>query len=210
VPKDNPLVFKHYYTDRYLFKLNWQISQNHKVVGNFHYDKKTTDNGPRHRPPLPPRAWTRHSKTPTPGLSYTGVLSNKTVLEVRYSGFYQDVHRRPHRPQPAPRPCRASTTSTPDSSAAATTTGTTCTPGEPRPRQKISHLADKFLGASHDFHFGVQYSDAVAKGLYGYNDFVYTYTLNGVKYGYGYDRQPLQLQRGTAATSECSSTTPCG
>ena len=32
---------------------------------------------------------------------------------------------------------------------------------------KVSHLADDFLGASHDFKFGVQYSDAVAQGLYG-------------------------------------------
>jgi outer membrane receptor protein involved in Fe transport len=56
---------------------------------------------------------------------------------------------------------------------------------------KISHLAEDFLGASHDFRFGVQYSDAVAKGLYGYNDFVYTYSITYPGYGYGIDRQPF-------------------
>jgi outer membrane receptor protein involved in Fe transport len=56
---------------------------------------------------------------------------------------------------------------------------------------KVSHLADDFLGASHDFKFGVQYSSAVARGLYGYNDFVYTYLYGGYRYGYGYDRQPF-------------------
>ena len=57
---------------------------------------------------------------------------------------------------------------------------------------KVSHLADNFLGASHDFKFGVQYSDAVARGIYGYNDLVYTYSLRRLpRYGYGYNRQPF-------------------
>jgi outer membrane receptor protein involved in Fe transport len=189
VPKDNPLSFKHYYTDRYLFKLNWQISQNHKLVGTFHYDKKTTDNG-LDIGSAPTTAWTRRSKTPTPGLSYTGVLSKNTVLEVRYSGFYQDVTggpTDPNQPRDLPRFYDIDT---------GFISGGHYYWYDVHPRRttataKISHLADRFLGASHDFHFGVQYSDAVAKGLYGYNDFVYTYTLNGVKYGYGYDRQPF-------------------
>ena len=37
----------------------------------------------------------------------------------------------------------------------------------------------------------MQYSDAQAKGLYGYNDLVFTYTYNGTRYGYGYERQPF-------------------
>ena len=87
---DDPLSFKRYYDDRYLFKLNWQVSPSHKVVGTFHLDKKSTDNGVDVGE-APSTAWTRRSKTPTPGLAYTGVLSDKTVVEVRYSGFYGDV-----------------------------------------------------------------------------------------------------------------------
>ena len=50
----------------------------------------------------PTTAWTRHSNTPTPGLTYTGVLSDKTVVDARFSGFYGDVHGRTHRSQSQP------------------------------------------------------------------------------------------------------------
>ena len=70
----DPLSFKRYYDDRYLFKLNWQISPRHKLVGTFHYDKKLTDNGVDIGE-APSTAWTRRSKTPTPGLAYTTVIA---------------------------------------------------------------------------------------------------------------------------------------
>jgi outer membrane receptor protein involved in Fe transport len=37
----------------------------------------------------------------------------------------------------------------------------------------------------------VQYSDAVARGIYGYNDFVYIYSQTYPDYGFGYERQPF-------------------
>ena len=54
---------------------------------------------------------------------------------------------------------------------------------------KLSHHADSFLGAEQDFHFGVQYNQAGVSGVYGYNDFIYTYLSGGVQYGYGKVRQ---------------------
>ena len=39
----------------------------------------------------------------------------------------------------------------------------------------MSHHAARFLGAEQDFHFGVQYNQAGVSGIYGYNDFIYTY-----------------------------------
>ena len=53
----------------------------------------------------------------------------------------------------------ASTTSTPARSRAGIYSGTTARPTA-RPRVKVSHFADNFLGASHDFKFGVQYNAA--------------------------------------------------
>jgi hypothetical protein len=47
------------------------------------------------------------------------------------------------------------------------------------------------MGASQDFHFGVQYNGAGVSGIYGYNDFIYTYQENGETYGYGNVRQPF-------------------
>jgi outer membrane receptor protein involved in Fe transport len=188
-PTSDPLSFKRYYDDRYLFKLNWQVSPRHKLIGTFHLDKKNTDNGVDIGE-APSTAWTRHSKTPTPGLAYTGVLSDKTVLEVRYSGFYGDVSggpTDPNQPRDLPRFYDLDT---------GNITGGHYYWYEVEPRRttataKVSHLADDFLGASHDFRFGVQYSDAVARGLYGYNDFVYIYSQTYPDYGFGYERQPF-------------------
>jgi outer membrane receptor protein involved in Fe transport len=62
---------------------------------------------------------------------------------------------------------------------------------------KISHFADKFLGASHDFKFGVQYlNGGVHNAVLGYNDLIYTYTYtdaygNSSKLAYGYQYQPF-------------------
>lgn len=177
-------------SDRYMAKLNWHINPSHKVVGNIHYDKREDDYGIGVTQ-APTEAVTRVGKTPTPGVAYTGVLSNRTVLDVRYSGFYGQVALEPTDP------------SQPRDLDRFYDLDTGLTSGgfyywydtNPTKRQtytaKVSHQADRFLGAGHDFRFGVQYSDAQAKGLYGYNDFVYTYTYNGTRYGYGYERQPF-------------------
>jgi outer membrane receptor protein involved in Fe transport len=189
VPTDNPLATKRYYDDRYFAKLNWQINPGHKLMGTFHLDEKNTDNGVDIGE-ANTTAWTRRSKTPTPGLAYTGVLSDKTVMEVRYSGFYGDVSGGPTDPdQPRDLPRFYDLD-------ASFISGGHYYWYETEPRRttvtaKVSHLADNFLGASHDFKFGVQYSDAVARGLYGYNDLVFTYSYGGVQYGYGYERQPF-------------------
>ena len=177
-------------SDRFMGKLNWQVNPNHRVVGNFHYDKREDDYGIS-TTQAPTEAFTRRGDTPTPGVAYTGVLSDRTVLDVRYSGFYGKVEGGPTDPDQARDLDRFYDFDT------GTTSG-----GwyywyltDPTRRQtataKISHQADDFLASAHDFRFGVQYSDAQAKGLYGYNDFVYTYTYNGTRYGYGYERQPF-------------------
>ena len=75
---------------------------------------------------------------------------------------------------------------------------------------KVSHHADSFLGAEQDFHFGVQYNQAGVSGVYGYNDFIYTYLSGGVQYGYGKVRSDVQLWRDRPATSVRSSTTTSG
>ena len=133
-------------TDRYFGKLNWQINPKHKLVGNFHLDDKQRRTTASDIGSAPTTAWTRRGKTPTPGLAYTGVLSDKTVVDVRYSGFYGDVTRLPHRSQPAARP------------APLLRPRHRPHPGghyywyELEPQRttataKVSHLADDFLGA---------------------------------------------------------------
>ena len=194
VATDNPLAFKRVLR-RPLLRQAELADQPGPQAGR-HLPPGREEHGQRHRHRrgADSTAWTRRSKTPTPGLAYTGVLSDKTVLEVRYSGFYGDVERRPHRPRPAARPAPLLRPRH------LFISGGHYYWYETEPRRttvtaKISHLADNFLGASHDFKFGVQYSDAVARGLYGYNDLVFTYTLRRRAVRLRLRAAALQLQR---------------
>jgi outer membrane receptor protein involved in Fe transport len=195
VPSSDELFRVRNVKDRYFGKLNWQLSPKHKLVATFHLDKGHKDNGLAQNS-APSTAWTRFGKTPTPGIAYTGVLSEKTVLDVRYSGFYGTVSGGPTDPsQPK------DLTRFIDNDTGFISGGHyywyTLNPKRNTATAKISHLADKFLGASHDFKFGVQYSDAVAKGIYGYNNLVYTYSLTSPGYGYGIARTPFSYSGNT-------------
>jgi len=173
--------------DRYLFKATWQLTDNQRVVANFHYDKSPRDSGYSFNE-TPSTAWTRTQKAPTPGAAYTATLSNRTTLDLRYSGFYGSVTGFPTDPSQPLSQARIFDGTTGNISGGhyywytydadrTTVTG------------KITHHADEFMGASQDFHFGVQYNGAGVSGIYGYNDFVYIYP--GESYGYGNVRQPF-------------------
>ncbi len=171
--------------DRFQGKLNWQINPRHKVVGSFHLDKGNLDR-PISVGEAPTRAYSRTHKTPVPGLSYAGTISDKTVVEVRYSGFFGSVEGGPTDPNQPKSLARISNFDSGeflggpyyfyslDPYRRQTATG------------KLSHFADSFLGASHDFRFGVQYSDGEVLGTYGLNTAVYIYG----GYSYGYQRTP--------------------
>lgn len=178
--------------DRYLFKGTWQLSPSQRLVGNFHRDKSPSDSGYSFNE-TPSTAWTRTQTAPTPGVSYTATLTNSTVLDVRYSGFYGNVTgypTDPDAPLSQPRVNHGETGLITGGhyywyfydAYRSTATG------------KLSHHADNFLGAEQDFSFGVQYNQAGVSGVYGYNDFIYTYLDNGQVYGYGKVRQPFSYK----------------
>jgi outer membrane receptor protein involved in Fe transport len=197
VDSTNPLTAVRNRVDRYFFKLNWQINPKHKVVGTFHLDDREDDAGLALNS-SPETAFTRTQKTPTPGLGYTGILSDKTVVEVRYSGFYGDVTLGPTDPA-QPRDLLRFY----DVDSGFITGGHyywyELQPSRTTVTGKISHLADDFLGASHDFRFGVQYSSASAPGLVGYNDVIYTYSQTYPDYGYGIAYTPFSYSGDTRA-----------
>jgi outer membrane receptor protein involved in Fe transport len=131
-------------------------------------------------------------------LGYTGVLSDSTVLEVRYSGFYGDVSMRPtdtDQPRDLNRFYDIDTGFISGGHYYWYDLG----PKRTTLTGKMSHLADNFLGASHDFRFGVQYSNAEAGGLVGYNDLIYTYSVNSPDYGYGIAYTPFSYSGNTRA-----------
>jgi hypothetical protein len=173
--------------DRVLGKATWQLTAGQRLVGNFHYDRSPSDTGYSFNE-TPSTAWTRTQRAPTPGVSYTAVISDRTLLDVRYSGFYGGVTgypSDPNEPLNQPRIYNGATSTISGGNYywyfydASRTTAT----------GKLSHHADQFLGGAHDFKFGVQYNQAGVSGVYGYNDFIYTYLSGGKPYGYGNVRQ---------------------
>jgi outer membrane receptor protein involved in Fe transport len=126
------------------------------------------------------------------------VLSDRTVVEVRYSGFYGDVKIGPTDPKQSRDLPRFYDIDTGFTSGGwyywydLGPTRTTLT-------AKVSHLADHFLGASHDFRFGVQYSSAAAGGLASYNDLIFTYSQTDPGYGYGLTYEPFSYSGNTHA-----------
>ncbi len=182
--------------DRVFFKLNWQINQKNKVFFAYHDDYYA----------IPARATAEEAPSsisvetghnPSPNVTFTSVLSDKTYFELRYSGFYGKDHGDPLNADCSP-PCPNSVRIQPrflDLDTGQITGGIyywydgeswkTAFAG------KLSHFADNFLGGSHDFKFGVQYNSGGSDYTLGYNDYIYTYTYYDTLYNYGYTRVPF-------------------
>jgi outer membrane receptor protein involved in Fe transport len=197
VDSSDPLTAVRDRVDRYFFKLNWQVNPKHKLVGTFHMDDREDDGGLSLNS-APETAITRTQKTPTPGLGYTGILSERTVVEVRYSGFYGDVDEGPTDPS-QPRDLNRFYDIDTGFISGGHYYWYELSPKRTTVTAKISHLSDDFLGANHDFRFGVQYSDAQAGGLVGYNDLIYTYSQSYPEYGYGIAYTPFSYSGNTRA-----------
>jgi outer membrane receptor protein involved in Fe transport len=181
--------------ERLFAKVNFQINDSHSLVASFHQDDRK-DPSALAIGEAPSTAFTAETKTPTPGLGYSGVLSDKTLVEARFSGFYGEVTLGPSDPNQPRDLTRFINLDTGELSGGhyywyeLEPTRTTI-------NAKVSHLADDFLGGDHDFRFGVQYHEAEAGGIYGYNDLVLTYDVGGTTYGYGYTRLPFSYSGNT-------------
>ena len=181
-PPEFPERFK---ADRVFGKLNFQINSKNRLMFAYHDDYYEIP-GDTTAATAPSSVTVETGHNPSPNLTWTSVLSDKTYFEARYSGFYGKDH------------------------------GDPLTEGEPRvnPRfldfdtgeitggiysfydgvsektafsGKVSHFADEFMGASHDFKFGVQYNSGGSDYVLGPNDYIYTY---GTEPAYGYTQLP--------------------
>ncbi|HSB62338.1 MAG TPA: TonB-dependent receptor [Vicinamibacteria bacterium] len=183
IPADFPQRFD---ADRVFGKFNWQVSPKHKLMFAYHddyYRIPCIDNACNEFT-APSTVKVEHGHNPSPNVTYTGVFSDKTYLEARVSGFYGSDHADPlleGEPRVRPRVLDLDTGlitggiySWYDGDIFKTAASV-----------KLSHFADDFLGGSHDFKFGVQFSDGGADYVGGYNDYIRTYS--GVPaYGYAY------------------------
>jgi hypothetical protein len=170
---------------RVFFKLNYQLNDSNKIQFQYHDDfYRIPEVGAANVDPIALLVETGHN--PSPGVVFTSVVSNKTVLEARYSGFYGDDHGDPLNggPRAAPRYYALDT--------GAVSGGIyyfydgsnwkTAFSG------KATHYADAFLGGNHELKLGVQYNSGGSDYLRGYNDYIYTY---GGEPQYGYTQLPF-------------------
>lgn len=186
----DPRLYSRSEADRIFGKLNWQISPKHKLAFSLHNDYYSGA-------PSPPPNYSatnisvERGDNPTPNLMYTGVLSDKTVAEVRFSGFFGNDHTDPLREgQPRIQPVFYDLDT-------GQFTGGTFGWGDQKQFQergtaKLTRFADDFLGGSHDFRFGVQFvRGGVDDAVWGYNDYIFTYGAGAPSAGaYGYQYQP--------------------
>lgn len=171
--------------DHYLAKLNFQLKPGHQFAALVNYDEQLQDEG-RFPEQAPETAEGTAEEVWTPSVSYTGSVGANTAVEAQYAGFYITHFccgggggRR----------VLGTRFENLDTGAQTGATGSWYEYHVDKTSlsAKVSHHASDFLNASHDFKFGVQWSDAPGGGEYGVNDVVYT---TDFREGYGYDYTP--------------------
>jgi len=197
----DPAFFTDETAHRVFAKLNWQISPDHKLAFGYHNDYYKLPATPNANS-APSTVGSDNGQNPTPNLMYTGVLSDKTVLEARVAGFWGHDHFDPILAGEARTQPYFYDLDTGQASGGLYSWYDDKT-YQSTANVKISHFADNFLGASHDFKFGVQYTNGgVRDAAFGYNDRIFTYVYtdyygNQSRVAYGYQYQPYAYATNT-------------
>lgn len=166
-------------------KLNYQLNDNNKVQFQYHDDYYRIP-GRATALTAPSTIGVENGHNPSPGVIWTTVLSNRTFVEARYSGFYGVDHGDPlEEGEPRVKPRFH------DLDTGQVTGGIyswydgnswkTAAAG------KLSHYAENFMGGDHDLKLGVQFDSGGSDYILGPNDYIYTY---GTTPAYGYTQLP--------------------
>ncbi len=162
---------------RMFYKFNYAITPKHRVMHGYHNDYY-------YIPEIateftaPTAVSESHGDNPTPNLVYTGVLSDKTFIEGRWSGFF--LHSST---DPVQDGVSSVMTRIEDQDTGRILGGITNW-NENRSwkwgtQVKVSHVVDSFLGGSHDLNTGYQHGVTGGDNLNGPNDLLTTFSLTG-------------------------------
>jgi Carboxypeptidase regulatory-like domain len=154
-------------------KLNYQVAPKHSLTFSLGSEWYKTGGGGSSLQ-APSTVADEHGSDPAPSLTWRSIFGNSTWLEARYTGFYVKDHLDPlvaGEPRIKPRYLDL---------LSGEVTGGIVLWYDLKIRRtglsaKLSHYADRFLGGSHDFRFGVQYTTGGSEIVQGYNDYIYTY-----------------------------------
>jgi hypothetical protein len=165
-------------------KVTWQVAPKHKLVSSIANEWYKSGGGGSALQ-APTTVADEHGVDPAPNLTWTSILSNRTFLEARYTGFYVSDHLDPLVPgEPRIKPRFFDLIS-------GRTTGGIALWYDLKIRRtggsvKVTHYAERFLG-SHELRFGAQIADGGSTITAGYNDAIY---LLGIEPYYGLTRDP--------------------
>ena len=186
-PGTDPAFPAKFEADRVFAKLNFQINQKNKLQFAYHDDYYRIPSRPT-AVSAPSTVSVENGHNPTPNLTWTSVVSDKTYFEARVSGFYGKDHA-----DPLVGDTRVQRRYN-DLDSGQITGGIYLwydgTSDKTAASVKVSHFADNFMGGSHDIKFGLQYNTGGHDYLYGYNDYIYTYSGTPA---YGYTQLPFHV-----------------
>ena len=174
-PGVNPAFPSKSDAQRMFWKFNYSFSDRQRILMGYHDDFYWL---PAVTSPFdaPESLSQGHGHNPTPNIVYTAVLSSRTFMEARYSGKYLQSSTDP---QVAGLPRIGIRYTDQDTSY---NTGAIIQWTENRTWQygfagKLSHIADDFLGGSHDLQTGLQFNTIGNSTLTGPNDAIKTYSV---------------------------------
>ena len=171
--------------DRYFIKATWDVSQKNKIQFSLHNDYYDIPESVTFNKPIE-AALVETGSNPTPNVLWTSSLNDKSILEVRYAGFYGHDVGEPQNGVYASGRYDFGTGIYSDGILS-------WYDGDIWKSQvsgKLTYFADDFLKGDHEFRFGAQYINAGTNYIYAYTNGVkfydYTYSYDGYSYTYQY------------------------
>ncbi len=192
-----------YKSDKYDIKVTGRLGEKHELSGFGHYENWDSPNLPSPQYVDASALAGEGGRNPAWGASLTSTLSQNTLLEVGYSGWWSDDIYDSVVGTP---PTDPFIDYTPADGGPTQYSGGVWYPWDYETwksqfRGKATHYAEDFLNSQHDFKFGVQYSLGSANtniaiganGFYTYNYYGYLYRVYQAPFQYGGDNRELGL-----------------